>query len=177
MTEEEIAAKAAADAKAKEEANKGAAEITPVEEVDLVALKDEEIAKLREERDNYKEVALKRLGKLPADSEFLGESGKDINSLIEDKVKEALVNKEINSKEREKEDLYKKTLRENSELKLALKNRPGGSIGGESGAGVEVKDNVFSPEQIMALKAKATRLHADPEKFVENAKKNLLNRK
>lgn len=175
MTEEEKAkeAKAVADAtKAKED------EATQVAiEADKVALKDTEIAQLKEERDNYKEVALKRLGKLPADSEFLGDSGADISSLIEEKVKIALIDKELARKELERELEIKRLSKENTEMRLALKNRPEGSIGGDSGGAIEVKDNVFTPEQIQALKRKAVMLKADPDKFVENAKKNLLARR
>lgn len=181
MTEEEKkaqaeaeTAKVVAEAKAKEDAKAAAAASNDDDEI---ALKDKEIARLTEERDNYKVVALKRLGKLPADSEFLGENGEDIQSILEEKIKVALLDRDINRQEKEKEDVYKKTLRENSELRLALKNRPNGSIGGDSGASSEVKDNVFSPEQIVVLKQKAERLKLDPDKFVENAKKNFLARK
>lgn len=169
MTEEEkIAAEAARIAA--EEAAKGNGE-------DPIAERDAKIAKLEIERDNYKTVALKRLGKLPADSEFLGEAGGDINALIEDKVKAALVDREISIETKAKEDEYRKIVRENSELKLALKNRPGSGTGGEGGSGGDVKDNVFSTEQLVNLRAKAIRLKADPEKFIERAKQNLLARK
>jgi len=165
----EVAAKAAIEA--------AKVVIEPVIETDIIAERDARIAKLEEERDNYKNVALKRLGKLPADSEFLGENGGDIQALIEDKVKTALIEREITLETKAKEDEFRKAQKTISELRLALKNRPGGSIGGEGGSSVEVKDNVFSPEQIMALKAKATRLHADPEKFIEKARQNLLLKK
>lgn len=167
------AAKKAADEAAKQAAEK--AEIEAAEAA--AAAKDEEIKKLREERDNYKTVALKRLGKLPADSEFLGEAGKEIEGLIADKVKEALLDKELAAREREKDDNLKKLARENAELKLALKNRPGESLGNGGGDNLEVKDNVFSAEQIAELRQKALRLKADPEKFIENAKKNLQARR
>ena len=175
MTEEEkklAEAKALAEAEAKKGENNGAV----IEPGPLKAM-EEENAKLREERDNYKNVALKRLGKLPADSEFLGETGKEISSLIEDKVKEVLLEREIGSKEREKEELFRKTLKENAELRLLAKNRPGGSIGSEGGTVLEVKDNVFSPEQIAKLKETALKIKADPDKFVEQAKKNFQNRR
>lgn len=166
--EAEAAKKVADEAaqKAAEEAEIAAAEAKEAE-------KDEVIKKLREERDNYRNVALKRLGKLPADSEFLGEAGKEIDGLIADKVKEALIDKELEAKEREKDDNLKKLARENAELKLALKNRPGTSIGAGGGESRDVKDNVFSEAQLKALRDKAIRLKADPEKFIEAAKNNL----
>src|ERR1035437_1515941 len=183
MTKEEEVAQAAAAAKviadkeiADDKAKKDAEDAVAAEASVLEKLEAEN-AKLIEERDNYRNVALKRLGKLPADSEFLGEGGKEIDALIEDKVKEALINKEIDSKGKEREDLFRKALKENAELKLALKNRPGGSLGSEGGSSIEVKDNVFSPEQIADLKRKAIALKTDPEKFVERMKQNLNSRK
>lgn len=179
MTEQEKAAaeaeaaKVAAETKAKED--EAAAAAAAVEDA-KIAERDAIITKLEEERDNYKAVALKRLGKLPEDSEFVGANGEDIQSYISDQVKKALIEREIDSEKNKKELEYRQALKENSELKLALKNRPGGSIGGDAGSTTEVKDNVFSPEQIVVLKQKALRLKLDPDKFVENAKKNLLAR-
>lgn len=150
-----------------------------VENLDPIAERDAEIAKLTEERDNYRNVALKRLGKLPDDSAFLGEDGKEINLLIEEKVKAALLDKEIASVQAEKEAKIKQLARENAELKLALKNRPSQGIGSGDGgnSAVEVKDNIFTPEQIEVLKQKAERLKVDPERFIQNAKKNFLARR
>lgn len=162
------AAKDEADRLAKEAADKAALEVNPL------AVKDEEIAKLKEERDNYKAVALKRLGKLPGDADFLG----DKELTVAEQIKLALLDKEIDSAEKAKEDETKRLVRENSELKLALKNRPDTAMGGDNGGGgTEVKDNVFSTEQISELKKRAIRLKVDPEKFVEKAKKNFLARK
>lgn len=130
----------------------------------------EEIARVIEERDNYKNVALKRLGKLPGDASFLGND----ELSVEEQVRIALLDREI-AKNKEAEALEtKRILRENSELKLALKNQPGKSLGGgSSSAGVEVKDNVFSEAQLAELTARAIRLKADPVKFIENMKANL----
>lgn len=175
MTEEEKkaadeAAKAQADAeaskKAEEEAAAKAAE-------DAIAAKDEEIAKLKEDRDNYKNVALKRLGKLPGDAEFLEGVDEKSGLTVEEQVKKTLLDREIARKESDKDNEAKRLARENAELKLALKNRPGGSMGGDSGSSSEVKDNVFSAAQIEELKARAKRLNADPIAFIQKAKDNL----
>lgn len=183
MTDEEkkaaevAAAKVVADKAAKDEADriaKEAADKAEAEANDPLKLKDEEIVKLKEDRDNYKAVALKRLGKLPGDAEFLG----DEKLSVADQIKLALLDKEIESKEHAKDEEIKGLTRKVSELTLALKNRPNASLGGESaGSGSEVKDNVFSTEQISELKNRAKRLKMDPDKFVENAKKNFLARK
>lgn len=180
MTDEEkkaaeLAAKAAEQA-AKDEADrlaKEAAEKAAAEANDPLKKKDEEIAKLKEDRDNYKAVALKRLGKNPNDAEFLGNS----ELSVADQIKLALLDKEIDIAEKGKDEEIKGLTRKVSELTLALKNRPNSAIGGEGGGGAEVKDNVFTPEQISELKKRATRLKVDPDKFVENAKKNFLARK
>lgn len=154
-----------ADRLAKEEADKAILEANPLKE------KDEEIARLKEDRDNYKAVALKRLGKLPGDAEFLGNE----KLSVAEQVRLALLDKEIDAAEKAKEDETKALVRKVSELTLALKNRPNQATGGEGGgSAIEVKDNVFSAEQINELKKKALRLKADPDKFVENAKKNFL---
>lgn len=150
--------------------------ITPVEvekptEPDVIALKDEEIAKLNRDLSSYKTVALKRLGKLPGDQEFLDES-KESGLTVEEQVRKILIEKEISLREQEKNAEIKRINQENAELKLALKNRPQSSIGGDSGTSLEVKDNVFSEAQLIVLRQKAARLKADPEKFIEAAKKN-----
>ena len=149
---------------------------TKVEEtiVDPIAAKDEEIAKLTEERDNYKNVALKRLGKLPGDAEFV--AGEKTELSVEEQVRITLLDREIQKANQEKETETKRIIKENAELRLALKNRPGASLGGGSGESLEVKDNILSTQQIEVLKQRAIRLKVDPDKFVEKAKANLQKR-
>lgn len=178
MTEEEKKALADAEAAkvAAEEAKKAeeAAAIKAAE--DAIAAKDEEIVKLKEDRDNYKNVALKRLGKLPGDAEFLEGTDEKTGLTVEEQVKKTLLEREIAKAEESKDNEAKRLARENAELKLALKNRPGGSIGSDGGDSTTVKDNVFSPAQLEVLRATAKRINADPEKFIENAKTNIANR-
>lgn len=144
-------------------------------EIDEITKLKEENAKLTEDRDNYKNVALKRLGKLPGDADFL--SGKDGEELtVAEQVRLALLDKEIELNKKAQEDETKRIIRENSELRLALKNRPGSGIGGDSGSSTEVKDNVFSEAQIETLKQRALKVGADPEKFIAAAKANLQKR-
>lgn len=161
MTEEE---KKAAELKAQEEAALAA---------DPVAQKDAEIAKLIEERDNYKKVALKRLGKLEGDEAFMAGDKDEKGLTVAEQVREELLKKEISIKEQEREAEVKRILRENNELRLALKNRPDNGVGGGSNSGAEVKDNVFSQSQTDALIARAKKLGIDPEKYVARAKLNL----
>jgi len=175
MTEEEkIAADAAAQALA-DAAKQGAGDDAPDYEA-IIAEKDAKFNKVIEERDNYKAVALKRLGKLPGDADFLNS---DVEGLsVAEQVKLALLDREVEKAQKEKDEENRKLVRENSELRLALKNRPGASLGsGEGTSGPEVKDNVFSASQIDELTKRATRLKADPVKFIEQAKKNFLARR
>lgn len=147
---------------------------TGIDTVDTIAEKDARIAKLEEDYENIKKVALKRLGKLPGDADFMG----DAELTVAEQVRQALLEKEIESERKAKDDEAKKILRENAELKLALKNRPQNSIGGESSSSaVEVKDNVFSPEQLAVLKERAKKLGVDPDKFIERTKQNFIARK
>jgi len=151
--------------------------VPPETELDPIAAKDVEIAKLKDDLKNYRNVALKRLGKLPGDAEFMGGQGTEIS--VEEQVKMALLDHEITRAQQDKETEIRRMAKENAELKLALKNRPGQSISGGSGEGssVEVKDNVFTEAQLADLRARATRLKSDPEKFIEQAKKNLNSRR
>lgn len=146
--------------------------ITPVvtPEVDIIAQKDAEIAKLTEERENYKTVALKRLGKLPGDAEFIQtESGLS----VEEQVKQALLDQEIARTQKEKDAEISRVIKENAELRLVVKNQPSSGAGsGSSSTSVEVKDSVFSETQLADLRKRAERLKADPEQFIANAKAN-----
>ncbi len=152
------------------------AEVVVVEKDELTLAK-EALAKAEEERDNYKNVALKRLGKLPGDAEFLDKEGKGELSVAE-QVRIELLNREVEGARKVENDATAKIIKENSELRLALKNQPGSALGGGgSGGDIEVKDNVFSEAQLVELRARATRLKADPEKFIENAKRNVLARR
>jgi len=146
--------------------------VEPVVEIDPIAAKDVEIARLAEERDNYKNVALKRLGKLPGDADFIDKDGTGMS--VQEQVRIELLNREIAAAEKSKQAEITRITKENSELRLALKNRPSASIGGGSGESLEVKDNVLSEQQIAVLKAKAERLKVkDVGAFIEKAKENL----
>ena len=146
--------------------------------VDPILEKDKVIAKLTEERDNYKNVALKRLGKLPGDDGFVAGVDEKTGLTVEETVRKTLLEDKLLKTEEEKNAEIARIVRENSELKLALKNQPGASLGGSgSGASTEVKDNVFSEAQLIDLRKRAERLKADPEKFIADAKANFLARR
>lgn len=164
MTPEEIEAKRLADEQLAKE----------MEQDELVKIK-EKLAKAEEDRDNYKNVALKRLGKLPGDAEFLNK-GDEAELSVEERVRLALLDNEVEKTRESEKAEVERIRRENAELRLALKNRPGSGVGGGSGDEPGVKDNVFSASQLDALRAKAKRLNADPEQFIQKAKENLHKR-
>jgi hypothetical protein len=166
MTPEEIEAKRVADEKAL------ADEISNSELTKL----QEKLAKAEEDRDNYKTVALKRLGKLPGDADFANKDDSTELSVAE-QVRLALLDREVEEVRKAEKAENARLIRENSELRLAAKNRPGSSgQGGDSGSSTEVKDNVFSESQIVTMKARAIKLKIDPETYINNAKKNLMSR-
>lgn len=149
------------------------AETEPV--VDIIAQKDAEIGKLKGDLENYKTVALKRLGKLPGDADYVAGMDEKTGLTIQETVNTALIEKELTLAEQDKNKEFNRVVKENTELRLALKNRPDTGVGGGSGSGstTEVKDNVFSEAQIAELTKRATRLGADPQKFIETAKSNI----
>lgn len=161
------------------EDNKGAegAVEQPVQKTDL-ELALERAEKAEADRDNYKKVALQRLGKLPGDAEFLDKEGNGELSVAE-QVRLALLDREVEKAREEEKVAREKLIKENAELRIALKNQPGSSVGSGSGggAGLEVKDNIFNEAQLAELRKRALRIKADPEKFIENAKKNITNRR
>lgn len=148
--------------------------VEPVVEKDALTLAQEQIAKVTEERDNYKAVALKRLGKLEGDEGVFGKDGLS----VAEQVRLALLDKEVDIARNAEREAAAKLVKENTELRLALKNQPKPALGGGGGGSdLEVKDNVFSEAQLNELRKTATRLKADPEKFIENAKKKILDRR
>lgn len=148
--------------------------VETVIEKDALTLAQEQIAKVTEERDNYKAVALKRLGKLEGDEEAFGKDGLS----VAEQVRLALLDKEVDIARNAEREAAAKLVKENTELRLALKNQPKPALGGGGGGSdLEVKDNVFSEAQLNELRKTATRLKADPEKFIENAKKKILDRR
>lgn len=166
-----LAEKQAAEAQALAEAEAAKAQ-EPVIDPKVKEL-EERLAKVEEEKENYRTVALKRLGKLPGDADFLDADGKSVLT-VEEQVKKILLEKEETKLKEERDAENRRILKENAELKLALKNRPSSSIGGgDSGASTVVKDNILSEQQILAAKERAKKLKLDPDKYVESLKVNL----
>lgn len=135
---------------------------------------NDQVSKLTAERDNFKTVAMKRLGKLPGDAEYLETADKETGLTVQEQINQALIQKELDSTQQHRDSEFKRIALENAELKLALKNRPGTGLGGSGGSSTsEVKDNNFSEQQLAELRKTAARLKTDPDKFIENFRKNL----
>lgn len=124
----------------------------------LLAQKDAELAKVQQEKDNYRKGLLKAKGKLPEDNQTDTDSPEDMESVIDRKVKEALLSTKEAQLQAEKDNALKAVLKRNKELEVALKNR--GQITSTSGQGSNQEkperktDNYLSNDQIQALKAK-----------------------
>lgn len=150
--------------------------IVPAVEVDVIAEKDAYIKRIETDLGNYRNVALKRLGKLPGDADFMKGADESTGLTVEETIKKTLLEGEYARTTAEKDEYARKLFKENSELKLALKNRPETSIGGgDSTSTVVTKDNVLTPEQETEILNRAKMLNVkDPQAFLEQAKKNLL---
>ena len=132
--------------------------------------KDAEIAKVREEKDNYRKGMLKAKGKLPEEDD--NSSEEDLDSKIDRKVQERLLQTREAQVQSEKDALVLSLAKKNKELTLALKNR--GQINTSSGQGSNQErpegkvDNVLSNDQLASLKARGW-----DDKKIEEFKKNL----
>lgn len=138
--------------------------VTP-EEARIAQLEADK-AKVIEEKENYKIAFLKEKSK---SKEFNDEDESD-----EDRIKrivaEQLAETKIAQIDQEKEELVKKLLKENKELKLANLNKtdiPPASMGTHSES-LGVTDTRVTPEQLAALKTRGW-----SDKDIERYKKNL----
>lgn len=162
---------AATDQKVEVKKEDGGASTQPIDYQAELAAKDAELAKVREERENYRKGMLKAKGKA-GDS---GESDDDELSLdekIDRKVEERLLATQEAKILKEKDELLGKALKENRELRTSLQNRnqiSNNSQGGSNETKIEVGNQFFSDAQIAELKSKGW-----DDKKIEMLKKNVL---
>ncbi len=126
---------------------------------------------IEEEKENYKNAYLKERNKHK-------ESGGSGDETDEDKMRriasETLADSRLADLAREQDALIKSALRENNELKLALKNKtnsPAASIGSHSES-TPVRDTAITPEQEAYFKSKKWNAQD-----IERYKKNLAGRR
>ena len=101
--------------------------VEAVVEKDALTIAQERIAQVEEERDNYKAVALKRLGKLPGDAEFLDRDGNG-ELTVKEQVRLELLDREVEMARREEKDATAKIIRtqvDDHDLGLILREVPG----------------------------------------------------
>jgi len=154
------------------------AEIVPApvqQEVDyeaILAEKDAELAKISQEKDNYRKGLLKAKGKIPEDYQSDADEPETTEALIDRKVREAILSTKEAQLQVEKDQTISALIKRNREVETALKNR--GQISSSAGEGSNQdkpegkKDNYFSNDQISALRAKGY----DDAK-IETLKKNM----
>lgn len=124
-----------------------------------------ELDRVTSDRDNYRDGLLKAKAKAKSDGTDL-----DMDEVVSIKVSEARLNDKISELKKSQEETIKRLARENSEAKLALKNRI--AAGAASGAGSSqaeevVQKDYFSPAQLEELKKKY------PKMDLERLKKNM----
>jgi len=115
-------------------------------EKEYFALLEKE-AKTASDRDNYKKGMLVNKGKLP---EVVEDDTSDLDALIEKKVQDTLLRTKEFQIQQTKEDLIKKVLAENKEMKIALANKSGISTvtPGSSVSKPDVTVQSWTPEQL-----------------------------
>lgn len=145
---------------------------TEVDYEALLAQKDSELQKVRDEKENYRKGMLKAKGKIPEENQSDADEPEDLDTIIDRKVQEKLLSTKEAQIQAEKDAAYKAVLKRNKELEVALRNR--GQITSSAGVGSNQEkpegkvDNVLSNDQIANLKAKGW-----DDKKIEEFKKNL----
>jgi len=132
--------------------------------------KDERIAKLASDRDNYRTGMLKYKKSRPDDE--LDESNEDKMRQI---IREELLNTDLAKTQAEKEAIIQKMAKELKEAKTAISNKsqmptiPGGSSQPQD----EITIEKISDQQKADLTERAKQAGVDPKKFVDSFLKNL----
>ena len=172
MTDEEKKAiEANAQAIALEEAKKKVEQdAQPTPEQKRIAELETEQTIILEREANYKKAYLKEVEK----NKSLGLPEESDEDRIRRITREELAQTRINEIDSEKESLYKKTLKENQELKLAIQNKaPNISTGsGGSTENAVVTSTLITPEQLAHFKSRGW-TDADIERYKTNLRKRV----
>ncbi len=133
---------------------------------DLLAEKDAELASLTVERDNYRRAVKKR--GLTVEEE--PEEDDSLDAIIDRKVEEKLFDRRAAQIQQEKEALLQKTIKENEEMRNALRNRAGTptSSGSNLDKAPGKTESYWSPSQVKELESKGL----DPKQVWENLQKS-----
>lgn len=172
MNKENNAVEAKVEAAAPQQENVESPVSTEVDYEAILAQKDAELQKVRDEKENYRKGMLKAKGKIPEESQSDTDEPEDLETIIDRKVQEKFLSTKEAQIQAEKDMALKAVLRQNRELQVALKNR--GQITSTAGAGSNQEkpegkiDNTLSNDQIATLKAKGW-----DDKKIEEFKKNM----
>ena len=173
-TDEEIAEEARLAEEAKAEELKQGQDAPTDTEVELAAVKVK-LIETEKERDNYKTGLLKEKGKITEDDFINDENRETVDAVIDKKVKIALLDNQIIQDRQKEQELISKIVKENKELRVALKSKsqPTGASRG-SGSEEEGKNKEFFTEEQKAEIFKKFPNIAKNPKGLETLKANII---
>ncbi len=133
----------------------------------MLAAKDLELAKVQIEKESYRKGMLKAKGKPVGD-----EPEEDLDERFRIIAREEALRAQESQIVAQKEELLRKALKENRELKLAQLNKgtPSAAIGSHS-EGMPVRDTLITPEQMTYFKNKGWS-DKDIERYKKNSSRN-----
>lgn len=125
----------------------------------------EENDKLRRDRDNYRKIGLaKKKGEVPPEPTMDEE---EVERRAEERAKELMQTRQSEENEKKQREIALKALKENRELKIALKNRSGIVTTPTSGSHADPaapKDTFWTADQLAYFKKRGL----NPDKVKEN---------
>jgi hypothetical protein len=144
----------------------------PVDSTETIEDVEARIAKLEEEKANYKLAFLKEKSKNKHNSDDDDYEEETEEERIERIVNEKIAEKKILEIDGEKDKLLKQLAKENKELKLAHLHKPTDkpTTMGSHSEGVSVTDTTVTPEQLQAFKNRGW-TEKDIERYKANLKK------
>lgn len=152
-------------------------EITPASAPDYVAelkAKDDRIAKLQSERDNYRSMGLKYKKAAGQDGDVAIDEEK-IRQIAQQAAQDEILGSELAWANAEKDEFIRKMAKENTELRATVANKAqiSNMPGGASQPNDKVTVEKLASDQKAELEAKARELGVDPAKFIAKAVENL----
>ena len=156
-----------------------AAKVAQIEQEKALLAEELELTKVREA--NYKDVALRRKGKLESDESFFGDRDvDDIEKTVSQREAELRQKLETERLIKLKDEEIRKANLKLEEVLRAKDLKPTNGVGTSSGGGQQVSDSIFSEAQVEALKQRWTIRGFTPEqqeRMLEQEKKNALARR
>lgn len=150
------------------EENKPATEIIDAPKIAPEEDLEAKLTKLEEEKENYRKAYLKEASRKPEPVD------EDEDEKINRKVQAAIADSKLAEIAREQDEIIRKALKENKELKLAQLNKTGAppAAMGAHSESISVTDTLVTPEQMTYFKS----LGWDDKK-IQAYKQNLLKKR